>query len=310
MGRHGRTGADRADARLTEPPADGVDPSWLRLRGPADTRARTRFASGLVDDLARHLNGLVTDGVDERRIDRSDVDGSDVVRLVDVGAGTGAGARWLRDRLRDRLPTPQHWRLVDHDPGLLACAGPTTDRWAHGVVATVEHLPGLLAGEPADVVSCQALLDVLTAPEVDAMVGPTSLSGAAVLLALSVTGEVTLSPLHHDDEMVAEAFDAHQRRAARLGPDGGAYAAHGLRRQGYTVTMAATPWHLGAADTDLLRAWLQGRADAAAEQSPGMGDRIRTWQESRDRQARRGELSAVVGHVDVLGIPPRPGRAP
>ena len=302
MGRHGRTGAERADARLTRPPVDGVDPAWLRLRGPADVQARTSFASGLAHDLAQHLSGLATDGVDERR-----GDASDVVRLVDVGAGTGAGARWLRDRLTDRLPAQQHWRLVDHDPDLLACAGPTTDGWAHGVVATVDHLPRLLADEPADVISCQALLDVLTAPEVDAMVEPTVQAGAAVLLALSVTGEVALSPVHRDDEMVAEAFDAHQRRAGRLGPDGAAYAAHALGRQGYTVTMAATPWHLGAADTDLLRAWLQGRADAAAEQSPDMGDRIRVWHENRDRQARSTELSAVVGHVDLLGLPARPG---
>jgi hypothetical protein len=301
MGRHGRAGAERAGAWLTRPPAGGVDPSWLRLRGPADVQARTRFASGLADDLAQHLDQHVTGGVGRR------VDGSAVARLVDVGAGTGAGARWLRDRLDDQLPAPQHWRLVDHDPGLLACADPTADGWAHGVVATVDQLPGLLAAEPADVVTCQALLDVLTSAEVDAMVEPTVQSGAAALLALSVTGEVAWSPWHHDDEMVAEAFDAHQRRAGRLGPDGGAYAARGLRRQGYTVTMAATPWHLGAADTDLLRAWLQGRADAAVEQSPGMGDRIRSWHESRDRQACRGELSAVVGHVDVLGLPPRPG---
>jgi len=302
MGRHGRAGEDRAGARLTRPPAHGVDPSWLRLRGPADVQARTSFASGLADDLARHLDGHVSDGADGRR-----VDGSAVVRLVDVGAGTGAGARWLRDRLDDRLPAPQHWRLVDHDPDLLACADPTVDGWAHGVVATVDRLRGLLADEPADVVTCQALLDVLTAPEVDAMVEPAVRCGAAALLALSVTGEVVLSPLHHDDEMVAEAFDAHQRRAGRLGPDGGRYAANGLCRRGYSVTMAATPWHLGAADTDLLRAWLRGRADAAAEQAPGMGDRIRRWHENRDRQACRGELSAVVGHVDVLGLPPRPG---
>jgi hypothetical protein len=74
--------------------------------------------------------------------------------------------------------------------------------------------------------------------------------------------------------------------------------------------MAPTPWRLAAADTDLLRAWLQGRADAACEQQPGLGERIRRWHESRDRQARRGELSAVVGHVDVLGLPPRPAKTP
>ena len=277
-----------------------MDPAWLRLRGPADVRARTTFGSGLVDDLAHHLAGKTSDG--DRPI-------GDVVRLVDVGAGTGAGAQWLRDRLDGRLHRPQHWRLVDHDVDLLASAAPAADGWAHGVAATVDDLHALLAEEPADVVTCQALIDVLTQSEVDALLTPAVRSGAAVLLALSVTGEVALSPSHEDDEMVAKAFDAHQRRGARLGPKGGAYAAHGFRRHGYTVTMAPTPWRLGAADTDLLRAWLHGRAEAAGEQEPDRGERIRRWHESRDRQALRGELSAVVGHIDVLGLPPRPAAS-
>ncbi len=309
-------GANRSDRRLRQAPADGVDPAWLRLRNPADARARSSFGSGLVDALADHLVA----GLARRRTVRDD--GPEAVRLVDVGAGTGSGAQWLRDRLADRFAARltdrvpdgpgvrQHWRLVDHDSDLLVSAAPAADGWARGVVATVDDLPKLLDEEPADVITCQALVDVLTANEVDAMLAPAVGSDAAVLLALSVTGEVVLSPLHHDDEMVAAAFDAHQRRAGRLGPDGGAYAAHGLRRQGYTVTVATTPWRLGADDTDLLRAWLQGRAEAAGEQEPDLRERVRDWHESRDRQARHGELTAVVGHVDVLGLPPRPARSP
>jgi hypothetical protein len=273
-----------------------VDPAWLSLRGPADARARTTFASDLAGALAEHLTGGTRP--------------PEVVRLVDAGAGTGAGARWLRDRLEDRLPMPQDWRLVDHDRDLLDVAAPTVEGWARGVVATVEELPGLLGDEPADVVTCQALLDVLTSHEVDALLGPAVESGAAVLLALSVDGDVALSPQHPDDDMVAEAFDAHQRRSGRLGPDGGTYAAHDLRMHGYTVTMAATPWRLGAADNALTRAWAQGRAEAAGEQEPRLADRVRRWYEIRDRQARDGDLNAVVGHVDVLGLPPRPAVRP
>ena len=148
---------------MRQPPADGVDPAWLRLRGPADVRTRTSCGSGLVDDLAAYL-GATNGGVGA------------------CGAGTGAGANWRRDQLAGRLAVGprdrQRWRLVDHDPALLASAAPATDGWARGVVATVDELPGLLADDPADVVTCQALLDVLTASEVDAVIASAMDSGA------------------------------------------------------------------------------------------------------------------------------------
>jgi len=274
---------------VTQTPADRVDPHWLSLRGPADMRARTTFTADLAAELAQHLTPrLSNDG--------------DVARLVDVGAGTGAGASWLRPR----LPVDQDWRLVDHDPSLLAAAPPTVEGWARGVVADVGELRRLLAEEPAHVVTCQALLDVLTADEVDAMLAPAVAAGAALLLSLSVTGEVALGPRHHDDGIVKAAFNAHQRRAARLGPDGGAYAARVLREHGYAVNVVGTPWQLGTAEAALTRAWLRGYAAAALEQEPGQADRIGRWLESREHAACDGELGVVVGHLDVLGVPAGP----
>jgi hypothetical protein len=269
-------------------PADGVDPGWLDLRGPADVRARATYAADLTALLNRHLTHRLRDD-------------NAVVRLVDVGAGTGTGAGWLRDR----LPWEQDWRLVDHDPRLLAVAPATSQGWARVVVAGVADLPTLLADEPAHVVTCQALLDILTAEEADAVIAPAVASGAALLLSLNVTGEVDIWPPHPDDALVAGAFDAHQRRAGRLGPDAGAYTARVLRSRGYDVTTAATSWHLDAAESALTRVWLEGRASAAAEQRPDQVERIGRWHEDRDRLARQGELTAVVGHVDVLALPTR-----
>lgn len=271
---------------MTPTPVGWVDPHWLSLRGPADARARTTFAADLAAGLAAHLSVRLSD------------DG-EVARLLDVGAGTGAGAAWLRAR----LPVNQDWRLVDHDPGLLAAASPTVEGWARGVVADVGDLAGLLADEPAHVVTCQALLDVLTEDEVDAMLAAATASGAALMLGLNVTGAVALAPPHHDDDLVAGAFNAHQRRAGRLGPDAGAHAARVLREHGYAVSVAATPWQLGATESALTRAWLQGYAAAALEQDPGRADRIGRWQRSREKAAGDGELRVVVGHVDVLGVP-------
>jgi hypothetical protein len=273
---------------VKQPPANGVDPGWLDLRGPADVRARTTHAADLTALLNRHLTHRLRDD-------------NGVLRLVDVGAGTGTGAGWLRDR----LPWEQDWRLVDHDPRLLAVAPATGEGWARVVVAGVADLPALLADEPAHVVTCQALLDILTAEEADAVIAPAVASGAALLLSLNVTGEVEISPPHPDDALVADAFDAHQRRAGRLGPDAGDHAARVLRDNGYDVTMAATSWHLGAAESALTRVWLEGRASAAAEQRPDQAGRIGLWLENRDRLADNGELTAVVGHVDVLALPAR-----
>lgn len=274
---------------MTPTPVGWVDPRWLRLRGPADVHARTTFTADLAADLAQHLTRrLPGDG--------------DVARMVDLGAGTGLGAAWLRAR----LPVEQHWRLVDHDRSLLAAAPATVEGWARGIVADVGDLPGLLAEEPAHVVTCQALLDILTADEVDAMLAAAVDSGAALLLSLNVSGDVALTPRHHDDDIVTGAFNAHQRRAGRLGPDAGAYAADGLRDHGYEVSVTATPWQLGAADSDLILAWLQGYAAAALEQQPDKADRIGRWQESRQAAAADGGLSVVVGHLDVLGLPSGP----
>lgn len=292
MGGNGAPDSGRPDT-VTRTPAGRVDPGWLRLRGPADARARTTFTGDLAAELAQHLTRQLTD------------DG-EVARLVDVGAGTGAGAAWLRPR----LPVDQDWRLVDHDPSLLAVASPTVEEWARGVVADVGDLPRLLSEEPAHVVTCQALLDVLTADDVDALLAAALASDTAVLFSLSVSGDVRLVPRHRDDDLVCDAFDAHQRRAGRLGPDAGTYAAKVLREHGYRVSVAAAPWQLGAAESALALEWLHGYAAAALEQQPADADRIGRWRHSRETAARAGDLRVEVGHIDVLGLPVGPATGP
>ena len=263
-----------------------VDPVWLALRADADRAARAS-ADPLAAALARHLAARLADHPRP-------------ARLVDVGAGTGAGAAWLRPR----LPLAQDWRLVDNDGDLLRAASPVLEGWARPVPADVCDLPALLADEPADAVTCQALLDLLTADEVHHMVDPAARAGSAAFFGLSVTGLVRLTPPHPDDGAIGEAFNAHQRRGGRLGPDAAAHASRMLRRHGYRVTEIATDWLLDATRIELTVAWLRGRAAAAAEQVPVLADRITRWLGERVAAAQRGDLTASVRHVDVLGIPP------
>lgn len=265
-------------------PSARVTTEWLALRGPADVRARDLGGSVLADLLSGHLAS--------RR-------GGRPARLVDVGAGTGAGAAWLRGR----LGVPQHWRLIDHDAGLLDAAPPVREGWTEPVVVDLDRLDALLDTEPADAVTCQALLDLLRPTDVRALVQAAVGHGAAVLASLTVTGEVRISPSDPADALVGEAFNAHQRRGGRLGPDAAAFTTDVLISMGYRVTSASTPWCLGAESAPLMRQWLIGRAAAAVEQQPADRVRVERWLEARLALGARGGLTAVVEHRDVLGLP-------
>lgn len=267
-----------------------VDAGWLALRGDEDARARTDFDGPPRRLLTDHLEGSVH---------------GRPVRLIDVAAGTGAGASWLRPL----LPFAQEWRLLDLDGDLLARAPAVRAGWATPIVADIAGLGGVLAESPADVVTCQALLDLLSEEQVAQVLAPTCDARAAVWCALTVTGVVRLDPTDPDDDLVATLFNAHQRRSGRLGPDAAAVAREFLLRRGYEVHSVLTPWRLDAGGTDagradLLHIWLAGRAAAAAEQA-GADDASRpdAWLQRRLESARRGRLTAVVEHVDLLGLP-------
>jgi len=280
-------------------PERPVEPEWLALREPADARARQAGAATLLTPLLSHLAGRPYAGPG-----RPSPDGAGRgVRVVDLGAGTGANLRWLAPRLsvlREGALEAQHWTLVDHDPRLCSW-GPASSTTVRADVADLPRLLTQLDG--VDLVTAAALLDLLDGPTLAAVVDATVAHGVPTLLALSVTGSVHLDPSHPADGAVRAAFDAHQRRDGRLGPDAPTEAVRRYRDRGWTVVEAPTAWRLGAHDTDLVLAWLEGRVEAAVEWQPSLDDRARAWLERRRAQALAGLLSVVVDHVDVLALP-------
>ena len=255
--------------------------AWLALREPADAAAR---AAGLVESL------------------RADLRPPLVIR--DLGCGTGSLGRWLAPR----LPGPQHWILHDRDPGLLRHAAANLPGAAPDATVTVEtrqsDVTALTAADLAgtSLVTCSALLDLLTAEEVDALADACAKARCAVLFTLSVAGQVTFDPADPRDRDVAEAFNDHQRRRVGdrrlLGPDAGDAAAAAFAARGATVTVAPSPWRLKSDSARLTAEWLRGWLAAAAEQRPDLG--ISDYARERTATAAAGRLHAVVQHVDLL----------
>lgn len=225
------------------------DAGWLALRRAADSAAR-----------ARELERCAADWLRQRRIgapqDRP-------LRVVDLGCGSGANPC----HLATRLPGPQQWTLIDHDPGLLAhahaaCAGLRDAAGEPARVATrCQDLARLdahaLAG--TDLVCASALLDLVDAAWLDRLADACAATGSALLVTLSVDGHWCFRPdtadgptdavpgpadrsvdpatdaapeaaaaAPADDSFVRAAFNAHQRRDKGLGAALGPDAAPAL----------------------------------------------------------------------------------
>jgi hypothetical protein len=286
------------NARLSTAGSPVCAPDWLALREPADAAAR---ASALVEQLVAPLR--------ERPSDEPLV-------VRDLGCGTGSMARWLAGR----LPAPassQHWVLYDRDPVLLRRAAASLPA---GV--TAETCPGDLtdvdAGQLAGtaLVTCSALLDLLTAQEVEDVAEAVTTAGCPALLTLSVAGSVAITPADPLDGAFAAAFDAHQRRTEDgrrlLGPDAVGTAARAFRHRAATVTTAPSAWRLGPAEAELAEEWLRGWIEAACVQRPALRGAAGDYLRRRLAAAAAGELRVVVGHEDLLALPagcPRGGRS-
>lgn len=293
------------------------DAGWLALRRPADTAAR-----------ADVLNRRAHDWLSARA--------SRPLRLIDLGSGSGANPHYLAPR----LPGPQHWQLVDHDPTLLALARRSCsalydhDGLAVSVDTALRALHMLAEDDfvGSDLVSASALIDLVDEGWLVRFTDACAEAGCAVLIALSVDGHWTIDDgevADPDDAFVRNAFNAHQQRhkgaglasgpgagimsddAGRMsGPALGARAAPRLatllEAQGFRVTLADSPWLLHAADAGqraLAAALLDGWRAAAAEQCPQAAARIEAWHARRQLVLARESTRIEVGHFDLYAEP-------
>jgi hypothetical protein len=255
---------------------------WLALREDADATAR---AAELLDPLRARLPG-----------------GELVIR--DLGCGTGSMGRWLAGR----LPGPQHWILTDRDPVLLARAAASLPIPATAVIDE-RDLTVLTAADLSgtSLVTGSALLDLLTAEEVAGLAAACVGAGCPALLALSVSGRVELDPVDELDQVIAAAFDAHQRRTSGtrrlLGPDAVDVAAAAFEALGAVVHRRPSPWRLGPDQAALTAQWLQGWVAAACEQDPSLTGDALPYLRRRVTECTDGTLHATVDHEDLLALP-------
>lgn len=280
---------------------------WLALREPADAAARSAdLAQSLAQSLARsRVQSLARRAAVDRPLE-----------VHDLGCGTGSVMRWLAPR----LPGRQHWVLWERDPDLLDAARVRRPpRGADGALVTVETRQadvtrlGADALRAAGLVTGSALLDMLTAAELQRLVRSCAAAACPVLLTTTVIGRVELRPAEPLDRAVAAAFDEHQRRTTAagrlLGPDAAEAAVAAFGAAGLHVVTRPAPWRLGRGERALAAEWLTGWVDAACEQRPGLAAAAAPYTRRRLAQAADGGLAVTVHHLDLLATPPRRERS-
>jgi SAM-dependent methyltransferase len=278
----------------------GFAATWLTLREPYDHGARSV-------DLAERFAAAV----------------GEAPHLLDLGCGTGSNLRYLAPR----IPGPQHWLCVDHDPALLEAARSALQDWSDGqgwpsrgagdgltlarpggdilirFAARDLARGGLPESEGVAGVSASALLDLTSAAWLDEFAA--RWGGTPLLMALSFDGRLLFEPPAPEDDEVCGRFVAHQRTdkgfGPALGPDAAAHLAERLTAAGCPVRLEAADWQLGPEDGALLRTTLAGIVDATREiaQAPC----LEHWAILRGRQLAAGELRLTVGHIDLLALP-------
>jgi SAM-dependent methyltransferase len=258
-----------------------VTPEWLALREPADAAAR---ATDLVD----HLHHLIP--------------ARPQLVIHDLGCGTGSMGRWLAPR----LPGAQHWILHDRDADLLAHAKAEMTGADLSVETRQSDITRLTRDDlgGAALITASALLDMLTAEEVERVVAGCATVGCPTLLTLSVVGRVEFTLPDRLDAEIVEAFNAHQRRTTGgrrlLGPDAAAATVDAFRRRGATVLTRPSPWRLGADQAGLIVEWFDGWLAAACEQRPDLAAPAMAYAAWRRADAVAGRLGVVVDHCDLL----------
>lgn len=256
-------------------------PEWLALREQADVEARSA-------ELVGELRGSI---LNRERL---------VIR--DLGCGTGSMGRWLAGQLGGR---EQHWVLHDRDPRLLGLAEASMSALGVSVETREGDLNALRADDlaGASLITCSALLDLLTTDEVNSLAAACVHAGVPALFTLSVAGRVELDPAEPLDAAFEAAFNTHQRRVVDgrrlLGPDAPEAAAAAFKALGATVRTRPSPWRLGQDRAALRAQWLRGWVGAAVEQEPSLAGKAPAYLE------RRRGAHAVVHHVDLLAIPKR-----
>lgn len=258
---------------------------WLALREPYDASARSPALLGRLQAWREGRDGL---------------------RVLDLGAGTGANLRFLAPRLGGS----QSWTLVELDAALIRqgeqrLAGTDVD-WVYRRHDLAAGLGPFQAASP-DLLTASALLDLVSEAWLEEPARLAEVSSAALYVTLTYDGRIAWEPMSEADAIVTSLVNEHQGTDKGFGPALGPQAVLALRRALAGIPgellIETSDWRLTPDDRAIQAALLDGYHAAAIAMAPDQADDITAWTSWRRRMIEAGESGLTVGHLDALFLP-------
>ena len=277
--------------------------AWLKQREPFDTAARNL---AVLDSVTDYLHSI------------------EQPQIIDLGAGTGNQTLFLLDKLTQSA----RFTLIEQHPTLLAAArdammkrfdGQCIDRYTmrvttrhctHTVILAPVNLLAWIAdykkaaatrGSDFYLFTASALLDLLTAREIETLCDCLTTDNTALYATLNYTG-FTISPTHPLDDAAREVFETHMTRTLDRGNPLGPHAVRYLLTHMAANTdhyhAETSQWRVTSEDAAFLQANLTFYQQALND-SPA----LMPWVARRLEQLKQAELLLEVLHED-LWIPP------
>ena len=261
-------------------------------------------------------------------------DGTEPVRIVEVGAGTGSMIARLADW--GALPPTVSYRAVDLNadtvaaarqqlPERLRAAGYTVDKGGDRLVAnqhsdsvdrrieiTLEVADGFAIADEADAVIAAAVLDLVDLQPAVEDLKRLLADGGLLYAPFTFNGHTSFIPRHPDDDRIERLYHRHMDEirdrpgSSRAGQE----LLAALPTAGYTVLEAGgADWlvrpvdgEYPAAESTAVEHLLSTIDGALADYPPDVIEPSTrtTWVERRREQLADGELTLVAHHLDVL----------
>ena len=251
------------------------------------------------------------------------------LHVVDVGSGTGANLRYYFDR----IPHTQTWTLIEQSSHLLGECRHSLATFAqkHGygwhpqgdtflltdagktaaitlIQGSIDRIEQLVDLPQADVVTANAVFDLLSFEQFDALVSTLAQHDVCLLATLNYY-ETSFLPFSERDHQFVDWYHMHMKRpqpmGIAMGPDCSEEMLDLLAQHHMLIEQESSQWHLKKGECTLHRYLLHFMEQAIAELSlsPEEQRDFEAWLTRKKELCRQRELEIIVDHSDIFAYP-------